>query len=85
MQNAVDLCFHIKACLDAFTDHSHCELESLPPLPHREKSQMFSPDRVQEITVYISSCITCVSKLSGFGGGGGNCASNIISAGAYHS
>ncbi len=74
----------IKACLNAFTDHSPCKLKSLPLLPQngcRDKSQTFSFDRVQEITVYISSCITWVSKLSGFGGAGGSggyCASNTI-------
>lgn len=36
------------------------------------KARPFSFDRVQEITVYISSCITWVSKLSGFGGGEGD-------------
>lgn len=82
----------IKACLNGFTDHSPCKLKSLPLLPQngcRDKSQTFPSDRVQEITVYISSCITLVSKLSGFGsaggrGGGGYCASNTIWAGAYH-
>lgn len=63
---------HIKACLNVFTDHSPCNWKSLPLLPQREKSQTFSFGRVQEITVYISSCITCVSKLSGFGGSGGD-------------
>lgn len=86
--NPAYLCFrppffltHIKACLNAFTDCSPCKLKSLPLLPQngcREKSQTFSFDRVQEITVYISSCITWVSKLSGFGGSGGYCASNTI-------
>lgn len=66
----------IKACLNAFTDHSPYKFKSLPLLPQngcRDKSQTFSFDRVQEITVYISSCITRVSKLSGFGGTGGSC------------
>lgn len=72
---------HIRRCLNAFTDRSLCMLKSLPLLPQnawREKSQTFSSDRVQEITVYISSCITRVSKLSGFGGSGGYNASNTI-------
>lgn len=65
----------IKVCLNAFTDHSPSKLKSLPLLPQngfREKSQTFPFDRVQEIRVYISSCITWVSKLSGFGGAGGS-------------
>ena len=55
------------ACLNALNDHSPCKSKSLP-LPqngHKDKSQTFSFDRVQKITVYISSCITWDSKLSG--------------------
>ena len=79
----------LNASAQSWTDHSHCKLKSLPLLFQngcRDKSQTFSFDRVQEITVYISSCITWVSKLSGFGGGGrgGCCASNTIWAGSYH-
>lgn len=61
---------------------SPCKFKSLPLLPqngHWDKSQTFSFDRVQEITVYISSCITRVSKSSGFGGAGWS-----WRAGAYH-
>lgn len=77
----------IRTCSGAFTDRiSPCDLKSLPLLPQREKSQTLSLGRVQEITVYISSCVTWISKLSGFGGGcGGYWASNTIKAGAYHS
>lgn len=77
----------IRVFSGAFTDRiSPCDLKSLPLLPQREKSQTLSLGRVQEITVYISSCVTWISKLSGFSGGcGGYWASNTIKAGAYHS
>lgn len=63
--------------------------EPLPLLPRPEKSQTLSFGRVQEITVYISSCITSISKLSVFffppwSVWGGNRPSNTIKAGAYH-
>lgn len=66
----------MEACLNAFTDHSPSKLKSLPLLSQngrwdRTQTFFFFFDRVQEITVYISSCITWTSKLSGFGGGGG--------------
>lgn len=51
--------------------------------PKTETNQTCSFDRVQEIKVYISFCVRCVSKLSVFGGGGGEGGSQWFPAGSY--